>query len=263
MTMPTIRTLSPPENYAEATFSDDVFDFWDNEVNGYSADLNALASWAAEQATRDLTPWGISGRAPDLSDFEDVDGGAIYRFVTSDVANGPDMDTAFATTLVAKTGNSGDSHTALSIRAGGNVAGLEASIGASDANNQNWTHVGLVTEYGVAKSIVRTVADDVATTFASPMQAGLAAVIDRVDDANPGNAFWALFYYDVGSGGAEITSIAKGASTNLSTGLLSGTTGADAALNISAHNNGVIYVENRMGTSRNVAISFLGFGRIL
>jgi hypothetical protein len=41
------------------------------------------------------------------------------------------------------------------------------------------------------------------------------------------------------------------------TGILSGTTGTDANFNISVATNGNIYLENRMGSTRAVALTFL------
>lgn len=61
----------------------------------------------------------------------------------------------------------------------------------------------------------------------------------------------AIFYAPT-SGTADIAEMTIGSSTALTTGALTGTTGADGMLTISSHNDGKIYIENRRGASRTV-----------
>ena len=50
---------------------------------------------------------------------------------------------------------------------------------------------------------------------------------------------------------------AAAANMTFSTGVLAGTTGTDVKLNISAHTDGKVYVENRLGSAQNIRLSFL------
>lgn len=54
------------------------------------------------------------------------------------------------------------------------------------------------------------------------------------------------------------TSLAIGSVTNATTGVLSGTTGTDGRLTVSAHSDGKIYIENRRGGARSVTYTILG-----
>jgi hypothetical protein len=49
-----------------------------------------------------------------------------------------------------------------------------------------------------------------------------------------------------------------GTNLNNTTGVLSGTTGTDAKMTISAGNDGKIYVENRSGSTRTITLTLLG-----
>jgi len=55
--------------------------------------------------------------------------------------------------------------------------------------------------------------------------------------------------YDVST--PACTALSVGANLNVTTGALTGTTGADAKVTISAHSDGKIYIENRRGFSAN------------
>lgn len=66
---------------------------------------------------------------------------------------------------------------------------------------------------------------------------------------------WLACVYVVTSSPAVAT-IAIGTSTNQTTGVLTGTTGTNGKLTVSAANDGKIYVENRLGATRNLAWTF-------
>jgi len=53
--------------------------------------------------------------------------------------------------------------------------------------------------------------------------------------------------FDVDSGGATTVLISPTGDIEVTTGALAGTTGTDVKLTISAHTDGLLYVENRLG----------------
>jgi hypothetical protein len=86
--------------------------------------------------------------------------------------------------------------------------------------------------------------DDAAFSFTPATASGILIVNDP--------DHWgcvAQAYYMAASGYANIASIYTGSDTNLTTGVLSGTTGTDAKLTISVHTDQKVYVENRIGTA--------------
>ncbi|MDD9731614.1 hypothetical protein PVW46_17055 [Mameliella sp. AT18] len=85
------------------------------------------------------------------------------------------------------------------------------------------------------------IADDDVTTYDLPQDEGFI----RVYAENNANV-WALFHYRADSGNEATGEIGKGSAVTLSTAVLAGTTGADAAVTISV-NDGTLYIENRMG----------------
>ena len=67
----------------------------------------------------------------------------------------------------------------------------------------------------------------------------------------------ALVLYRASSGPICANIGAAAASMTFTTGVLSGTTGTDVRLNISAHTDGKVYIENRLGSAQNIRLSFL------
>jgi len=59
------------------------------------------------------------------------------------------------------------------------------------------------------------------------------------------------------AGGTECFAMFAGSSVEVTTGVLTGTTGTDTKLVLSADSSGNFYVENRMGALKNVHVSFL------
>lgn len=95
-----------------------------------------------------------------------------------------------------------------------------------------------------------TIGDDAATSFTPSGSEGVIAVTD--DNAQGG-----VVHYKVSSTNAT-TSIGGTASLAVSTGSLSGTSGTDGNLTVSANDgDGKIYIENRTGGSRNVSYRIL------
>ena len=68
---------------------------------------------------------------------------------------------------------------------------------------------------------------------------------------------WGLVYYNAGS--TAFTAIASGgANLEVRTGVLSGTTGTDTKVTVSAHTDGKIYIENRVVTGLTLHYVLLG-----
>lgn len=99
------------------------------------------------------------------------------------------------------------------------------------------------------------VADDAAFSRASPVAAGFGIVGTTGADER------ALFDYRT-SGTASlrfyVPDAGIGAVMLKTTGVLSGTTGTDAKITVSAHTDGNVYVENRRGASRTFTLTWLG-----
>jgi hypothetical protein len=95
-----------------------------------------------------------------------------------------------------------------------------------------------------------TVADDAAVSYDAPDTFGVVTIVtDDIDGVG-------VVYFE--TVGASVLKLAGATNTEVATGVLSGTTGADAKLTISAHTDGKIYIENRLGASAEVRLSFLG-----
>lgn len=99
-----------------------------------------------------------------------------------------------------------------------------------------------------------TVADDAATSF----------LVDAVNSRNLG---WQVFVNNSGfkgSGHCQVTASvfctldADSVSMAATTGVLSGTTGADGVVTVSAATDGRFYIENRSGASRSITLVFTG-----
>lgn len=109
--------------------------------------------------------------------------------------------------------------------------------------------------YDVFSKVVRregsvTLADDTATSFVPPRPQGTLRIVSNANGAV------ADFAYDV-SAGAIVAVGASGSSVTLGTTALAGTTGTDVRANYAAVNDGKIYIENRLGSSRTFRYLFL------
>jgi hypothetical protein len=95
-----------------------------------------------------------------------------------------------------------------------------------------------------------TVGDDAAVSYAASDTFGVVTVVtDDVDGVG-------IVYFE--TAGPTTLKLAGATNTEVATGVLSGTTGVDAKLTISAHTDGKVYIENRLGASAEVRFSFLG-----
>lgn len=103
--------------------------------------------------------------------------------------------------------------------------------------------------------------DDTATSITPPagmLKSGLF-LIHSYDPAgiSPVITESAVLWFDVGTTAAT-TTVNAGSDTNITTGVLAGTTGTDTKVTISAHSDGKIYIENRRGATRNFRYVFIG-----
>jgi len=89
--------------------------------------------------------------------------------------------------------------------------------------------------------------DDTAINFTAPNGSAstgfILVVSSNVSTRN------AILWMRPNTGGASTATLYAGSDVVVTTGVLSGTTGTDAKLNISAHTDGKIYIENRAGSA--------------
>ena len=98
---------------------------------------------------------------------------------------------------------------------------------------------------------ISSLADDAATTISPPT--GTSGIL-KIWVATA-SGFFAEVYYRVG--GTALTEEGyKGANTELTTGVLSGTTGTDTKLTISSASDGNVYIENRTGATRSLGYAW-------
>ena len=102
-----------------------------------------------------------------------------------------------------------------------------------------------------------TIADNAATSVAAPAQSGVAIVV--IGGSSHINQSTIVVYRAASTPSVGGQRIDGGGVSNvaLTTGTLSGTTGVDGDFTISAHTNGRLYFENRLGVSRRISVSFL------
>lgn len=103
---------------------------------------------------------------------------------------------------------------------------------------------------------VRTLADDTAIAIDNPAQSGGSGFF-RFWGVTDGGRF-GEGYFRATAGSAVMTEIFKGVATiAFTTGPLTGTTGSDGNITVSAHTDGKIYLENRSGSSKAMAWAFI------
>lgn len=111
---------------------------------------------------------------------------------------------------------------------------------------------GRVKATNFATGISTNIADDGVINFLSPSTFGIILVIGT----NYSNKN-AILWLRPNSGGAQATVIVGGALVAVTTGILSGTTGVDGNLTVSAHTDGRVYIENRTGAGTGVSYTIL------
>lgn len=103
---------------------------------------------------------------------------------------------------------------------------------------------------------VKTIADDTAIAIDNPAQSGGSGFF-RFWGVSDGGRY-GEGYFRATAGSAVMTEIFKGVATvAFMTGALTGTTGTDGNMTVSAHTDGKIYLENRSGTAKAMAWAFI------
>lgn len=101
---------------------------------------------------------------------------------------------------------------------------------------------------GPAASASLTIADDDFATY-DPTFTVLIVTVFTEDGAEGGSVL-----VNVDSAGATAKALGKTTNVNATTGALSGSTGTDAKLTISAHTDGLVYIENRLAAEQTVLV---------
>ena len=102
----------------------------------------------------------------------------------------------------------------------------------------------------VRTGVTGSVADNGVYSFTPTKAIGLLVLAPQGTTGSMG-AILGLIYFDTGT--PATATLVVGASVNITTGALTGTTGTDAKITVSAHTDGKIYIENRIGGARNWA----------
>ncbi|MCB1499704.1 MAG: hypothetical protein KDK07_07915 [Bauldia sp.] len=134
-----------------------------------------------------------------------------------------------------------------------------APLGPSDLDGANLRRFQSL----MLRPTVFTLADDTATSFDVPytdagFQAQAIALlsVSGTSSANPKSL---IFIRAAGTPRCALLNI-DGTAPNTATGALAGTTGTDVKITVSAHTDGKLYVENRLGSSRTFTLLFLPAG---
>jgi hypothetical protein len=102
----------------------------------------------------------------------------------------------------------------------------------------------------VRSGVTGSVADNGVYSF-TPTKTRCLLVLSPQGTTGTMGAILGLIYCDTVA--PATTALVVGTSVNLTTGVLTGTTGTDAKITVSAHTDGKIYIENRIGAARNWA----------
>jgi hypothetical protein len=119
-----------------------------------------------------------------------------------------------------------------------------------------------VDEAGFNSTPVLSLADDTATSVyvINPNDAGayLCGLVTLASNSQNGNGLgWFKVYKASGGGSPAINKYAGDVYFNMQTGPLTGTTGPDNRITVSANNDGRLYVENRIGAAVEIRLSLL------
>lgn len=99
-----------------------------------------------------------------------------------------------------------------------------------------------------------TIGDDSVFSIDAPQQSGTVRVGPADNQAN----FWGWYAFKAGGGTGDAQQIAGGANADGASGVLTGTTGADGNVTVSAATDGKVYIENRSGSSLDFSFIFEG-----
>lgn len=133
------------------------------------------------------------------------------------------------------------------------AAGAFAQVGAANTFTQDQTVNANLT---AQRFITRTdsIADDGVVSFSF----GLSAVgMIILSSTTFGDSVPGIIHFRAASS-PTCTKIAGGSNLNVTTGVLTGTTGTNGRVTVSCTDGGVIYIENRMGSTMSIRTTFLG-----
>lgn len=116
----------------------------------------------------------------------------------------------------------------------------------------DWADVGAV---GGIAILTTTINDDAVYSFTPPATTGVIIAMRRSTLHSANADEFLIGFYSTDQPNIFYTHI--GAQTNISTGVLTGTTGTDTKFTVSVHTDGKIYLENRRGGSRVWMVSIL------
>lgn len=119
-------------------------------------------------------------------------------------------------------------------------------------NNGNMTAAGSLKATGTRTNSV-SIADDAVHSFTPPFTSGFILV----HTSNGDGTKRIMAQYST-SGVAVMDPISIGSAYNAATGALTGTTGTDTKITVSAHTDGKIYIENRSGAAAAFNLTILG-----
>lgn len=185
---------------------------------------------------------------------------ATSNLFTPYAGSGPAAGTALANTFGAAQVIDGATD-AIQLRVQGHTTQTSDLIVAEKSDGTdvfNLDNAGNAVMAGTAKATgYRThslsIADDAVHSFTPPFTSGFVLV-----HTNNGAATKRVMAQYCTSGTAVMSAISIGTDYNAATGALTGTTGTDSKVTVSAHTDGKIYIENRSGAAATLNYSILG-----
>jgi hypothetical protein len=101
-------------------------------------------------------------------------------------------------------------------------------------------------------------ADDTATSFVVPFVApAFIPSVIAIIGSNGGSNVNGVYYIRASASPTAVALTSGGTPASVTTGVLTGTTGADGVFTLSGANNGNAYFENRTGATRQISVTFV------
>lgn len=148
------------------------------------------------------------------------------------------------------------------VAVGAKITGDKALVAPADGTlallEVAQTFTALQIMAGIASGVTPTINDDTVFSFTPPAPMGVLLIWNRVSAANGGQRS-ALIAYRAVAANTYGSIIAQPSTTiEVSTAALTGTTGTDGKITVSAAADGKIYIENRSGSS--IILGYMIFG---
>jgi hypothetical protein len=124
------------------------------------------------------------------------------------------------------------------------AANLTTVLEGVDVLQERWTHNGTAWD-----KQLQQIANDGVFSFTPPTTRGILEI-----STNNSTTEYGFIAYCTDSGGASTDSLGAGSNLARTTGILTGTTGGAGVITVSAHTNGLLYIQNRRGGTRNVTV---------